>query len=1240
MKKILGIDVGPASIGWAVVLESNDGSNEILALNSRIIPLSADEKKEFGQGLAATKNANRRLKRSARRNNQRYKLRRKALVERLIQMGMLPDEMLIKLPTLELYGLRATALREKITLPELGRILVHLNQKRGYKSLRGTEDPEATPIESVEENAAGKKDTRSEWQKCFDSLENALEREGITPGVYFLEQLKADPLYRVKEKICGRNRYQDEFDRIWDKQTEYYPDILTEENRRYLRNEVIFYQRPLKSAKHLVSDCDFESFWAKDKAGNWTEMHPKVAPKSSPIFQYCKVWESVNTISITDRMGKDVAISLEQKLAIIEDLECNPKLSATALFKKLNLKARDYIPNQQIKEQGIQGNLTRSILLQRFEQAGLAPGQWLDLPLQLETYVNTSRPDPETGEIIPRQRFSSAVEQSPYYRLWHLLYSSQDNDSLMVNLQKMLGCTEEQARIISAVDFTKGGFGNKSSKAMRHILPYLIQGEVYSEACKSAGYNHSNSITKEQNLQRALLDTVEGVRQNSLRNPVVEKILNQLVHIVNQVMASYGRPDEIRIELARELKQNKDERGKAYKEINKKEREKETLRKNLLEEPEFRALGRTRVSARNLEKYRLWLEFGKQSPYEINKTVGIAELFREYEIEHIIPKSLLFDDSFANKTICHRNLNSGTQAKNQMTAYDFMKFRDGGKHLDDYTKFIADAFNEKRISYTKWQRLKTTAEDIPSGFIDRQLRETQYIAKKAKEMLHSVCRDVTSTTGSVTDYLKQHWGWSEALLNLNWNRFPEERRREETDPHGKVNRQIIDWTKRADQRHHALDALTVACTKPSYIQQLNNLNQKVQGSKEESKYNILKKEVIQSERPFTPAQVQEALENCLVSYKPGQRVATRNTNKIRKGKKTIHRHIELTPRGAFHEESVYGRRQTPDHGEVSVMRWNIPKLDKPKQFNQIVDRRVRNLLIDAFMQAGGVLERIPKKGQGPDTMDFTLARFLEMGGTVVASKLNAQQEAANKKAMETIQKTEFTLRDHTRDLDVPVRRVRMAFNYNKLIPLHASENGQTFAAARANSTPDAKKVDYVNLKNNHHFALYQDADGQIQECIVTFWEAFQRQKNRLPIVIKNTAATLDKVLQENTGYPESLCESLPMADWQYLVSGQQNEMFVFDMSRDEIMAAIQNIQFKKISPNLFRLRAISEGDYWFNHHLESEVRKTEEDKIFRKFIRTRSTKEFSEREVHKVRLDHLGRIVSLDEQTLAGIFDK
>lgn len=1240
MKKILGIDVGPASIGWAVVLEGDDGSKEILALNSRIIPLSADEKKEFGQGLAATKNANRRLKRSARRNNQRYKLRRKALVERLTQMGMLPDEMLIKLPTLELYGLRYTALRDKISLPELGRILVHLNQKRGYKSLRGTEDPEASPIEGVEENAGVKKVKKTDWQERFDSLEDALEHRGLMPGEYFFEQLKADPLYRVKEKICGRNRYQDEFDRLWEKQHEYYPDVLTDENRRYLRNEVIFYQRPLKSAKHLVSDCDFESFWAKDKTGTWTEMHPKVAPKSSPLFQFCKVWESVNTISITDRMGKDVAISLEQKHAIVEDLECNPKLSATALLKKLNLKARDHIPNQLIKEKGIQGNLTRCILLQRFEQAGLDPGHWLNLPLQLETYVNTTRPDPDTGEVIPRQRFSSDVEHSPYYRLWHLLYSSQDNDSLVINLQKMLGCTEEQARIISAVDFTKGGFGNKSSKAMRHILPYLIQGEVYSEACNSAGYNHSNSITKEQNLQRELLDKMEGVRQNSLRNPVVEKILNQLVHIVNQVMASFGRPDEIRVELARELKQNKDERGRAFKEINKKEREKDNLRKTLMEEPEFRALGRTRVSARNLEKYRLWLEFDKQSPYEINKTVGIAELFREYEIEHIIPKSLLFDDSFANKTICHRNHNSGTNAKNQMTAHDFMKRREGGQHYEDYTKFVADAYNGRRISKTKWQRLLTTAENIPAGFIDRQLRETQYIAKKAKEMLHSVCREVTSSTGSVTDYLKQHWGWSEALLNLNWNRFPEERRREETDPHGKVNRQIKDWTKRADQRHHALDALTVACTKPSYIKQLNDLNQKVQGSKEESKYSILKKEVIQSERPFSPAQVQEALENCLVSYKPGQRVATRNTNKIRKGKKIIHRHLELTPRGAFHEESVYGLRQTPDHGPEpkAVMRWNISKLDKPKQFNQIVDRRVRNLLIDAFIRAGGVLERIPKKGEGPDNMDFALARFLEMGGIVVPSKLNAQQEAANKKAMETIQKTEFTLRDHTRGLDVPVRRVRMVFNYT-LIPLHASENGQTFAMARADSSEDAKKVDYVNLKNNHHFALYQDADGKIQECIVTFWEAFQRQKNGLPIVIKNTAETLDKVLQETTGYPETLWESLPKADWQYLLSGQQNEMFVFDMSRDEILTAIQNKQFKKISPNLFRLRKISEGINWFNHHLESEPRESLEDKKFGKTIQA-STKTFREREVHKVRLDHLGRIVSLDEQIMEAKSDK
>ena len=142
---------------------------------------------------------------------------------------------------------------------------------------------------------------------------------------------------------------------------------------------------------------------------------------------------------------------------------------------------------------------------------------------------------------------------------------------------------EEQAKAIAKIDFTKSAFGNKSAKAMRKILPYLMEGYVYSDACSFAGYNHSNSKTTDERLSKPVRDKLKLLDKNSLRQPIVEKVLNQLINLVNAVTDKYGKPDEIRIELARELKQSKEERNDAFKYNSQREKENEGIVKRLEE---------------------------------------------------------------------------------------------------------------------------------------------------------------------------------------------------------------------------------------------------------------------------------------------------------------------------------------------------------------------------------------------------------------------------------------------------------------------------------------------------------------------------------------------------------------------------------------------------------------------------------------------------------------------------------
>ena len=160
-----------------------------------------------------------------------------------------------------------------------------------------------------------------------------------------------------------------------------------------------------------------------------------------------------------------------------------------------------------------------------------------------------------------------AFYKQSYYRLWHLLYSyvgdnsKTGNEKLIKRIEELCGFEKEYAKILAQVYFEED-YANLSAKAIRKILPHLKEGKSYSDACKEAGYeSHSvRSLTKEQLEHKEYVDQLQQIPRNSLRNPVVEKILNQMINVVNQLILAYGKPDEIRVELARELKKNRKER--------------------------------------------------------------------------------------------------------------------------------------------------------------------------------------------------------------------------------------------------------------------------------------------------------------------------------------------------------------------------------------------------------------------------------------------------------------------------------------------------------------------------------------------------------------------------------------------------------------------------------------------------------------------------------------------------------
>lgn len=272
---------------------------------------------------------------------------------------------------------------------------------------------------------------------------------------------------------------------------------------------------------------------------------------------------------------------------------------------------------------------------------------------------------------------------------------------------------------------------------MRKLIPNLRRGYKYSEACTRVNVNHSDSLTKEENNKRILKSRLDILPKGTLRQPIVEKIINQTINLVNAIMDEYGEIDEVRVELARELKMSREERTEISNRNNKQERENNKLSERIAE------MG-IMPSRRRIQKMRMLQETGNKCVY-CGKTVTPMQFIEGhgYEIEHIIPRSRLFDDSFSNKVCSCRECN---QAKGALTAYDFMKGR-SEQDFNSYCDRVENLYKDNKISRTKRNKLMMEAKDIPQDFIERDLRESQYIAKKTREVLREAIRNVHASSG-------------------------------------------------------------------------------------------------------------------------------------------------------------------------------------------------------------------------------------------------------------------------------------------------------------------------------------------------------------------------------------------------------------------------------------------------------------------------------------------------------------
>ena len=1345
MRKVLGLDLGTTSIGWAFINEAEDDQeiSSILNTGVRIVPLTTDEESDFKKGNTNSINADRTLKRGARRGLQRFKQRRDALLQNFRKIDFISSNYIYsetgKHTTFSSYKLRAKSAIEKVSKEEFVQVLLMLNKKRGYKSSRKAktaEEGEAIDGMKIAKEIYQNNQTPGQWvynsllqggkfipdfyrsdlqkelekivifqnqfhpaqmnEKLLEQIqgkartvtsqyfsktlniplaENKGNREesklqhykwrsdGLqvhldlkilafiiteinnqinqssgylgaisdrskelyfnqeTVGQFQYKQLEQNAHSKLKNQVFYRQDYLDEFEKIWETQSKYYPE-LNEKLKTEVRDITIFYQRKLKSQKHLVSFCEFEK-------GH------KAIPKSSPLFQDFRIWQNLNNIIVKNETTKEpFTLDEDLKNLLAQELLFKDSMTDIQMLSFCELKKGTHSVNFK----KLEGNRSNTSIFKAFEKILILEGyDELDISklnsLDIKSIFKSAFSDLGINTAI--LEFDPAIQgngfdKQTYYQLWHLLYSAEEDDFLKKSLMNKFGFKENHIPFLLNINL-QADYGSLSAKAIKKILPHLRDGHIYDKACTLVGYNHSSSLTTDQNNERILKDTLELLKKNSLRNPVVEKILNQMINVINAIMAdpTMGKPDEIRVELARELKQNNEQRSDMTKAINKSTAEHDEIRKKLHSE-----FGIARVTRNDIIRYKLWKETGGISLYTGNPIEASRLFTKDYDIEHIIPKSRLFDDSFSNKTLCERTLNI---EKSNKTAFSFLQEKLSDSEFDQFEKRIKSMFG--KISRTKQGKLLMADHEIPEGFIDRQLRETQYIAKKAKEILLEVSRNVTATIGSVTDKLREDWELVDVMKELNWDKYHKlGLTKEEAGKNGERLYKILDWTKRNDHRHHAMDAITVAFTKPAYIQYLNNLNARTNTDKKgnsiigiENKY--LRRDKNNKLRFIEPMpnfrrEAKKQLESILISYKAKNKVVTNNKN-ITKRNGGTNQKIQLTPRGQLHKETIYGKLQQYVTKEEKVnanfTKEYIAKVAK-KQYREALLKRLsengndpkkaftgknslnkmpiylslkENLVVPEKVKIVWMEDNYTiRKDIGPE---LKLDKVIDIGLKTILQKRLNEFNGDPKKAFINLDENPIW---QNKQKGIAIKRVTIS-GVSNAQSLHTKKDHFGNEILDENSQPIP--VDFVSTGNNHHVAIYRDPKGNLQEEVVSFYDAVIRKNLGLSVINKT---------HEN--------------GWEFLFTMKQNEYFIFpsESFNPEEYDLLNPDNYHLISPNMFRVQKISTKNYMFRHHLETML----EDKIELSNYAFRSIRSTSPLlRIIKTRINHLGQIVQLGE---------
>jgi len=768
---VFGFDIGTTSIGSAVIrVNSSAEQGDILHLGVRIFPEARDPK---GVPL----NQERRGKRMARRQLRRRKQRRMDLNSMLGDSGLLPpfakdkNSAWATVMAIDPWETRTRAVSGPLTQQEFGRALYHLAQRRHFRGRDLEVAQEAEEDAKTEEASAEEKKAAS----LRENDRKALRASGQTLGT-FLATIP-ERAERRRGHHFAREDVLAEFKAILTAQAPHHQQ-LTNPDFVNLLEETIFAQRPVFWRKATLGACRFVP-------------GAELAASSCWLAQEKRMLEKVNNLRIEAGNGRP--LDDQERRAILELLRKQDTVTWSGIHRHLKLywRKNDQPEKPEFNlqrggEKGLVGNRLENKLSHILGERWQAEPELRDaLREQIHTRLYAADYGQVAGRIVIRREAERRAERAT------------ERDRLKADF----ALSDEQADEIAKFSFAPG-WEPFSTEALKTFLPRLQAGAVFGALLASPEEEAWRATTFPNRAQPtgSWVDRLptpgnsreEIDRQKSVRNPTVLRVQNELRKVVNNLIAVHGKPDRIRVEVAREVGKSAAERAEDLK----RNRDREGERKRAT--AELRAGGIAEPSRDDIEKWLLWQECNRQCPYT-GKLIDFASLFHtgEFQVEHIWPRWRSFDDSFGNKTLCHRDFNL---KKSNRTPAEAFEHDEEAWHtaLDRVRKFNGPP---GRVNL---KARRFAAIEIPADFASRQLNDTGYAARQAVGFLKMLFPDegqagevrVATLAGRVTARLRHVWGLNHILSE--------------------------DGTKtRADHRHHAIDALVAALAHPGYTQILS-----------------------------------------------------------------------------------------------------------------------------------------------------------------------------------------------------------------------------------------------------------------------------------------------------------------------------------------------------------------------------------------------------------------------------------